>query len=86
MVNISTIVTRVLIRPAQKYTVYVETYAINMYAKYQPHPPYDFFSRRVTTFSFQNFKFSSIWQPSKFTDLNIPDAVARSAARPFAIT
>ena len=52
-----------------KNTTYVEANVMNMYAKFQLHPPYGFWAEDFLIF-FQKFTFMLPWQPIKFSDLD----------------
>ena len=51
-----------------KITIYVEANVMNMYAKFQLHPPYGFWGEDI--FFFENLPFMLPWQPIKFSDLD----------------
>ena len=54
---------------AIKNNIFVETNVMNMYVKFQLHPPYDFWGEDFLIF-FEHSPFMLPWQPIKFSDLD----------------
>ena len=54
---------------AIKNNLFVETNVMNRYAKFQLHPPYDFWGEDFWIF-FENLPFMLPWQPIQFSDLD----------------
>ena len=54
----------------KKNIIYVEAIVMNMYAKFQFHPSYDFWGEDFWIFFFENLTFMLPWQPIKFSDLD----------------
>ena len=52
-----------------KNTVHVQAYVMDTYAKFQLHPPYNFWGEEFWIF-FENLSFMLPWQPIKFSDLD----------------
>ena len=53
-----------------KNTLYVEVNVMNIYAKFQLHPPYGFWEEDFWIFFFKNLAFRLPWQPIKISDLD----------------
>ena len=52
-----------------KNTIFVAANVINMYVKFQLHPPYGFWEEDFK-YVFENLPFMLPWQPIKFSDLD----------------
>ena len=59
-----------------KNTIYVKDNNTHMYAKFQPHPPYDLRWRFLNIF-FENLAFRLAWQPIKISDFDKIHMVGR---------
>ena len=63
---------------AIKNTIYVEDNNTNIYAKFQLHPPYDFWEEEFwLIFFFENLAFLLAWQPIKISDFDKIHMVGR---------
>ena len=50
---------------------------MNIYAKFQLHPPYGFWEDNFLNIFFENLAFQLPWQPIKISDLEKIDMVGR---------
>ena len=65
-----------------KNTIYVEANVMmNIYAKFQLHPPYGFWEEDFWIFFFENVAFRLPWQPIKISDLDKIHMVVRGLLR-----
>ena len=53
-----------------KNTIYEEANVMNMYAKFQLHPPYGFWEEEICEYFFENLPLMLPWQPIKVSDLD----------------
>ena len=58
-------------------TIYVEANVMNIYAKFQLHPPYGFWEKRFLNIFFENLAFRLSWQPIKISDFGKIHMVGR---------
>ena len=65
------------IKKKKKNTIYVEANVMNIYAKFQLHPPYGFWEKRFLNFFFLNLAFRLPWQPIKISDFDKIHMVGR---------
>ena len=57
--------------------IYVAANVMNIYAKFQLHPPYGFWEEDFWIFFFENLAFWLPWQPIKISDLDEIHTVGR---------
>ena len=63
---------------SNKNTIYVEDRYTNIYAKFQLHPPCDFWEEDFgLSFFFENLAFRLAWQPIKISDFDKIHMVGR---------
>ena len=60
-----------------KNIVYVEANVMNIYAKFQLHPPYGFWQEDFWILFFEYLAFRLPWQPIKISDLDKNHMVGR---------
>ena len=63
-------------RNSNKNTIYVEDNNTNIYAKFQPYPPYHFWED-FWIFFVENLAFRFAWQPIKISDFDKIHMVGR---------